>query len=235
MSKGALSLAVAVVLAVTATAAVGLTTERETVEAKCPPSLVDPDRIDDGDTYHDGRFRHPATAPTGVSSYILNYSPWVWFDSAVVAWPMLNRGVTKWGQIGWLEWEGDERATFVQYTPVDMFQGAVTAYFPARSLGVSSEYKVLKRGNAFQFYADGISYGAGAVNWTPDSAQLGGEIKTFSSQMPGGSTSGYSEWFSLSRIELGVDAWYDFGGASFPGINWAFGIQRLSSSQFRIW
>jgi hypothetical protein len=147
---------------------------------------------------------------------------------------MLLRGSHRWAQVGWLEWQGDERVTFVQYTPVDEFQGLVTAYFPARPLGLSSEYKVLKRGDAFQFYGDGISYGAGTVSWTPNEAHLGGEIRTLASQMPGGYNNSY-EWYSLSDVELGMDNWQSFAGVlSWPTYG-EFGSATTSPYQHRIW
>jgi hypothetical protein len=197
--------------------------------AKCRPN-----RPNDGTTYWDGRTRQPGVALHGVTSWILNYSPWVQPGSAVTAWSMLTRApaYSQWAQIGWLEWAYDERVTLVQYTPHDKWEGITTVYFPAEDLGVSTEYRVEFWSNQFHFYLDGTYLGAGAVNWSPNEAQLAGEIKTLASQMPGGINA--NEWFSLSKIY--TSGWVAFGGAgvqtpAYPD----FRHQELDAYQQRIW
>ncbi len=221
-------LAAAVILAA------GLGAESRTAEAKCWPQRT-PDSTPV--SRFDGRLRLDVT-PTGVRSYILNYSPWVWFGSNVSAWVMLQGPAPEgqWAQVGWIEWQGDERATVAQYTPINADSGYVTAYFPAQPLGSSTEYRVLFRTNDFQFFYNDVSLGYGAASWRPNVAFIAGETQTLASQMPGGSNSSYSEWFSLSQVEYGGwGGWYYFAGQRFPQDTRYFDQQIYNSWTQRIW
>ena len=55
------------------------------------------------------------TTPGGVYAQIYNYSPWVSgpADDTTSAWTMLDDGPS-WVQVGWIEFPGTDRRTFVQ-------------------------------------------------------------------------------------------------------------------------
>lgn len=190
---------------------------------KCQPG-----RSNNGATYFAGWTRNNAGAPGGVYSNILNYSPWVQPNSVVVGWSMLNRGTTQWAQVGWLEYAGGTRKTFVQWTTSPGV--TQTKYFNPQPTGQSTYYTVLYNNTPgkFTFQVNNSTITTETATFSPDSAQISGETKTLASQMPGGVYSG--EVFGDSHIYLG--SWSNFSGSNFVtnttyhGIGGSGGLQR---------
>jgi hypothetical protein len=107
--------------------------------AKCNPN-----RTQDTHRYWDGQYRAPGATVQGVSSYILNYSPWVSpASSQTTAWPMLTvtTGQQLYAQVGWWEGAYDDRRTFVEWTPSS--SSYLQLFFPAQPLDHLTNYKVL--------------------------------------------------------------------------------------------
>lgn len=184
------------------------------VSAKCQPNLAD-----NGKSYWAGTSRNPPSGyyPGGVSAYILNYSPWVQTNSDVYAWTMLvgpNTGPTKqwenWAQVGWQEHAGGTRYTFVDWT-----DGQGHAHWDHLGsplpVGSYTQYVTQYDGAYFYMSANGVSYPRQSAGWVPVEAEIEGEIHTLASQMPGGYSSGYHEFYNTAYVWF--TSWVPFDGS----------------------
>lgn len=151
----------------------------------------------------------PSISEGGIQADIFNYSPWVYrTDPGVTAWVALGDATTgSYGQIGWWESPGNVRYTFVQFwdEPGNHYWNNLD---PPQGVNTTHNYEVLYdpggnsggKGQYFTFWVDrngSNGYVTGSqYNWSPDFDQLGTEIHTRASQMPGGSSSPKHEVFS---------------------------------------
>lgn len=199
-----------------------------TAEAKCKPN-----RADNNVTYHDGWYRWPSSTPNGVSSYILNYSPWVNPNDSTSSIVSLNRpspSPPNWASVGWIEWAYDVRSTITQYTTPGVYN---SVYYPAQPLGQSTEYRVEYWGY-FAFSVNGVFLGNAPATWVPNQARAWGEISTLANQMPGAYNNNY-EWFSLTYLNHG-GGWQPFWGINTNDDPTKFGLYVTDPYyQFRIW
>lgn len=196
------------------------------VLAKCQPG-----RTNNGTVYWDGWYRSSSGTVGGVYSDILNYSPWVEPNNEVMAWTMLNNGGSNWAQVGWWEYAGGTRSTFVQWTTSPGHWS--TKFWTPQSVGSYSYYTTLY-GNTpgdFTFEVNGSTIDKETASFTPNDAQNYGEIHTLADQMPGGYNA--NEVFKATNVYIG--GWQSFSGTSTNSSSTYFGESNVSSTQRNIW
>ena len=168
-----------------------------------------------GQVYFAGWERTPGGNVGGGYSNILNYSSWVQPGSRTVAWVGLSKdpSTAEWAQVGWHEYPGDVRNTFVQWT-VGPGQ-YITPHLPAAEpVNAYTYYTVLwnYEPGKFTFYAAGRRLEGVNASFTPNQGENFGEIKTLASQMPGGYSN--PEYFSDTHVWY-ANAWRNFDGSVF--------------------
>ena len=208
-------LAIAAAISAFTVSFTGLIDDRTGVDAKCYPG-----RSSSWGTwlvYQESQY-HPVPPDSlhGVEAYIYNYDPFVWpihqyLEAHSMSWVMLNDHSQHWAQIGFQERLGDERYTFIQVKYGPTLSDIITMYFPPHPENGWVNYRVEYWGY-FQFFAGDIGYGAlpPQYSFTPNRAQIAGEITNRASQMPGGYQPGYRESFLLSKVHTG--GWVAFAG-----------------------
>jgi hypothetical protein len=215
---------IAVVLAMGMVAAVS---GASAANAKC-----DPHRANDGKNYWSGWERLPGATVGGVYSDIYNYSPWVHSSTGVVAWAMLNNGNGAWAQMGWLEYPGGDRRTFVQWTKSgDFFE----EHYVAQPVNTFTTYTVLWNNTPgkFTFRVNGSTIDTEDAGFAPNEGQLYGEIHSLWDQMPGALNN--HENFYNSHIYFGTNGWHNFNGSNHnTGSNY-FGNSRHNDTDTDIW
>jgi hypothetical protein len=175
-----------------------------------------------------------------VSSYILNYSPYVSTDNVnnrSSAWPMLTDNYHGWwAQVGWREFAYSSRQTFVQFTDNTSTGHATDWYTTADTLGNHNYYAVhTSADNAHFTYSLGSNtIYTGAKVFSPNEADILGETHTLASQMPGQNS--IPEDFDQSYVKLGGSVLPFGGGAvvvdpSNPDTSWAV---KYSATHFQI-
>lgn len=194
--------------------------------AKCKPN-----RPNDGKAYWDGWERTPNSTVGGVYSDIYNYSPWVRDTVGVTAWVMLNNGSDHWAQTGWLESTGGVRYTFVQWT--DSGGTAHEKWFSAQPVGSFSYYTTLwnNPSGKFSFQVNSRTIDTESAAFTPNEAEIFGEIPSLWNQMPGATQN--HENFDDSHIYL--SGWQNFSGTNYDTGGSNFGNSHVSSTQTDIW
>jgi len=102
----------------------------------------------------------------GIGGDIVNYSPWVYNSSyegtrdATTQWVMLADTLPdSWAQVGWLEYSGGGRHTFVEYVNSDYDVNWLNTFAPY-PIGDTENYQVLfnincPNNDCFTFWADG--------------------------------------------------------------------------------
>ncbi len=175
-TRGIAVLAIAVPLTVLAAPTVGAT------QTKC-----DPNRTNNGVSYFDGWFNTGTAGQVGgIYSNIENYSPWVYPNSSVSAWSMLdNPSEDNWAQAGWIEYAYGTRYSFVEYTTSP--GNYTTQLYPAYAVGDYTYYTTMYDGanSYFTFQIASNTMYQIQLSWVPDQAQNYGEIHTLADQMPG--------------------------------------------------
>ena len=192
--------------------------------AKCQPG-----RSNNGSVYFDGWVRSGSVG--GVYSDMLNYSPWVQPNNQVLAWTMLNNGTSNWAQVGWWEYAGGTRYTFVQWTTSpNRWQ---TKFWNPQSTGAYTYYTTLynNQPGKFSFQVSGSTIDAENASFTPNQAQNLGEIQTLADQMPGGYNN--NEVFKSTNVYIG--GWQAFSGSNYNSNGSYFGLNSVSSTQRNIW
>jgi hypothetical protein len=200
-----------------------------------------------------GSAAFPTKTPGGVYAKTLNYSPWVQPGSTVFAWSMLQQAGNAYlyGQIGWIEFGGGQRFTFVEAnnsgTPTGTWWRMTMAPDP---IGSSSYYTTLfnpynpsdptSRGN-LTWQDNGVDptggwyYGTG---WSPTEALVAGEIHNQADQMPGGVNQ--NETFTDTQIYKPAGpsgTWSAMAGTAFNEgpLPVLFGDTTPDSKTTRIW
>jgi len=102
---------------------------------------------------------------------------------------MLDDNGTDWAQVGWIEFAGNVRDTFVQFN--DPGTSYWTDLFSSYAINSTIQYEVgynpsCPKATCFSWYANGTWLSGSKYNWTPDDAQSFAEIHDQASQMPGG-------------------------------------------------
>lgn len=173
---------------------------------------------------------------SGASAKITNYSPWV-TSGFTWAWTMLTKeGVNVWAQIGWREHPGGSRYTWVQWT--DQY-GSWYDWSPTpQPVGQSTYYKAdYQSGNPysfFNFYVNGTKIHWGYAYWSPNSAQMTGEITTSANQEAGAVNS--RELFYDTQIYYS-GAWRYFSPTAYFNSHptWFGETPSGPSSYFYVW
>jgi hypothetical protein len=188
-------------------------------------------RGNNGVTYFDGWYRSPATTVGGVYSTILTYSPWVYSGSVVASWVMLNNDGLNWAQVGWWELSGNVRNTFVQWTTSPGH--ASTKTWAPKSIGSYYKYTTLYNNTPgkFTFQVADSTIDTETASFTPNEAQVFGEIHTLGSQMPGAVQD--HETFGSTNVDIG--GWQAFNGTDYNSSSTYFGATHVSSTVFHIW
>lgn len=176
--------------------------------AKCQPS----GRPVDSTHHWTGSRNFPNTTVIAVRSQIYNYSPWVQPGYDSVGYVMLRTADgTKYGQDGWEEYSGGSRYTFAEW---DNGYGWTKQERSPDATGTYSYYEVDWTGGTnpwFLFVIDGSQWFGQPLSpaWTPNAAEIMGEVQSSASQMPGGYST--HEQFLNRNINFGA-GWQSFGG-----------------------
>lgn len=135
-----------------------------------------------------------ATSFGGIYGTIDNYSPYVKSSSSedfTSQWVMLAYSGTKWAQVGWTEYPGSQRNTFVEFQ--DPGVSGWDNYFPPYAINSSIKYQVTYQptcpsDTCFSFFANNTSpqLAGTKYNWTPNDAESFAETHDQASQVPGG-------------------------------------------------
>ncbi len=194
--------------------------------AKCQPG-----RANNGQSYFAGGNRIQ-TNIKGVTSQILNYSPWVQPGSEVSAWVMLTLSSDHrwWSQIGWYEEANDNRHTFTQYTDSPNHWWT-DFWWPPEPVNTYTTYKVAISGTSFIFYVNGVIKKSAFAAFTPNEAQDFGELHTLASQMPGAALN--LEWFKSMQI-LSAGTWSNFSPTVWTTNNTYFTATWVNSAAIYI-
>lgn len=230
---------------------------------KCNPWVRDHSRVSDNVSYFDGEEADfgSNTELGGVQSYIFNYSPWVWpywyatptgktLKNASAAWVLLTGSPGFYYQTGWWENAYGERHSS-QYTNPLVSDTPYTQFLdPPKPVDATTWYVVLNRNYYYQSDPDWVTYSVGncpngpdcemtAAPWefAPNVAQVSGEIKTLSDQMPGDHN--VHEIFSNTQVYPGF-GWAALNGFHIVGDDNGnggnhFSYQPDSPTQFEIW
>lgn len=169
----------------------------------------------------------------GVRADILNYSPWVYDPgewSVSTSWVMLStQAGGRWAQVGWLEKPYDARRTFVQFSVPNAPYFHHFEWQP-EPVGQLTQYRVLygyPNSDSFSFYVNGN--GVLSTNWpqyTPDKAEVSGEVTSYANQMPGGYLAPELLFNSYYQITNG-GTYYSFDGDEVNTL-WLFGWEQRS-------
>ncbi len=199
------------------------------VSAAPASASCQPGRANNGVDYHDGWVR-AATGIGGVYSTILNYVPWVQPGSEVSAWTMLNNTTANWAQVGWWEYSGGTRHTFVQWSISPGVER--TKWFTPEPDGTYTTYTTLYGNTAGDFtFEFGSTKDLETASFTPNDAQNEGEVGTLADQMPGGYDT--SEVFKGTEAYIG--GWQAFSGNVVNQDSIDFGNTTASSTETIIW
>lgn len=215
------------------------TLQSSPASAKCWPN-----RVNNQVGYHNGWYTWNGSAWGGIYGQIFEYSPWVQPDPLAQfwssAWVMLNwpSGAGSWAQIGWVEFQGDDRRMFSQVLLVN--GDGLTRYGDPQPLGTYPYYSVLYNNvpGYFTFFVNGFEI----VDWrhysdfVPTYATISGEINTLATQMPGGYNT--SEGFFDVNVWQGQWWPYDFFHPRVFPVNdnpSEFGQLAVSQTQAYIW
>lgn len=206
-----------------------------TTYAKCDPGRGS----DYYQPYHDGWWNEPGGTVGGAYTSLLNYSPWVYPISSDndSAWTMLHDSAScthcDYAQVGWTEYAGDFRDTFVEWTHDGTFSDK---YFTAEPVGSYTTYSVLysPSTDVFTFQVANDTVETVGAQFTPDTGEQYGETQTLASQMPGGYNSGSHEVFSNAHI-YARGQWVEFNGIGNSTDSTYFKQDRSSNQYFQIW
>jgi hypothetical protein len=147
----------------------------------------------------------------GIYGNIYNYSPYVYSSSSSDSdsqWVMLDHSGTDWAQVGWIEFPGSVRHTFVQFN--DPGVDSWTNYFAPFTINSDPEYEVdynpsCPHVGCFAFYANGTWLTGTGHSFTPDDAQSAAEIHDKASQIPGG--------YNNTSYALNLHVYYNAGAS----------------------
>ncbi len=169
--------------------------------------------------YYIGAEQQPGVEVGGVKGYIYNYSPWVSStdNPGVTQWVMVTNGPS-WAQVGWREFPGSQRDTFVQFNIPN--ERSWTNSFPAYPINSNIEYAVTHDPNCtvhcFTFYANGRQLTDSNYNFAPGYGEAAAELNTQADQVPGG----YNDPSPVSSLQIFMPAgsngsWNTFTGSTF--------------------
>jgi hypothetical protein len=196
-------------------------------QAKCQPS----GRGNDGSHYWTGSARYPNATVGGVYSNILNYSPWVQPGYSDFGYSMLRTADgAKYAQVGWQEDAGGARYTFDEWT----HDGTWSRDHKSAYATNSHTYYTTLWGNTpgyFTFQTAGSTWETKPAQFTPNGAEIMGEVQTSASQMPG--ESGNHEDFTAMNIFIG--SWQAFSGDDYNSSTSWYSTSVLSTSQHQAW
>lgn len=200
-------------------------------EGKCVPN-----RSPYSSLYIDGAYSYGG-APTGIQSFMFNYSPYVYSGYTSSAVVSLQYGLSRQfvAMLGWVEYSNGTRYTMAQYTVPG--GGLATMTAPPQPVGTFTTYEIqyVAAPYRFLFTVNGSNpFGpVSSVNWYPNGAQTIGQINNFASQMPGGNNYPPNETFLYNDIEYGT-TWQPFYGTAINSNSSYFG-NGVNNSTFWIW
>lgn len=177
----------------------------------------------------------PATAPDGVKADVEEYQPFVTEGSEVSAWVMLNRGGTRWAQIGW--WRSKDGGLYSRYVFEQHVTdgGVVVTNF---SLGQyqTTNYRVdwTPATNTFSFKRGGTELWAATLAWDPQTFQIYGETHRKSDQMPGG-TGAHQKFSNTYMSYVGDTGWWSLTSSAGSNQGGWYGATRVNSVRYEIW
>jgi hypothetical protein len=202
-------------------------------------------RTDDGTSYWSGTRLDTYNTIVMVESKILEERPHVWpVGSDVSAWTMLTHEPTPsgqqfWAQIGWNEHRSSTstqvHTTFVQWT--DQYGGIGSIFdIPSAPIGSTPNYITTFDPNTMlaTLYRDSTGEASVYLGWTPDKAQVFGEIHTASSQMPGGTNVHVTMRNTMYQIQGNNPVAFNQAPNQYPSVDWAWSWKR-SSTAYDIW
>ena len=194
--------------------------------AKCQPG-----RTNDGTYYWDGWYRDSVKG--GVYSDILDYSPWVQPGAqGVTAWTMLDEnGASLGAQVGWWEVPYGSRHTFVRWsTSPGHWQ---TKFYTPLPTGSYSYYTTLwnNKPGYFSFEVNNTTIDTEVASFTPNQAQISGEIGALDYQMPGG----YDDPEVFEDSHAYISGWGSFSGGKLSYNSNYFGNNIISTYTDEIW
>lgn len=138
----------------------------------------------------------------------------------------------RWAQVGWWEYDEDERHTFGQWIGPN---SAVHTMFydPPKSVGTYTYYTVLYNPSSgvFTFQVNGNTVDTFTAGFDPKDAQTGSEIKTLASQMPGGYNS--HAVYTDNQVYMN-GSWQAFNGVTNYNSTY-FGLSQPSTSEIQTW
>jgi hypothetical protein len=164
----------------------------------------------------------------GVYANIRTYSPFVAGPNqgapsgdSVSEWVMLDAGTPgssdQWAQIGWLEFPGGVRNTFIQ--TADGSNNIHTDYYSPSPINSTQTYGVLYQPGAqdpFVIAENGVNLVEVHLSWAPDSADINAELHTEASQVPGGTADPSGQVAQVTNAHVwptaGSGSWGNFDG-----------------------
>jgi hypothetical protein len=172
---------------------------------------------------------------SGVRAYMLEYDPSIEVDAPTSAWVMLNRGVTRWAQVGWHKYNNGVRNVFTQHT--NDSGTWFTNNWPGQPVGTSTTYRVQHTFEdgfwRFKFWRGNTQLtSVSTTTWIPTIYSMHAETHNKANQMPGGTS---------SHMRF-TNAYYYVGGTIY-NINTAAGESddtihkaiKVSAAHYEVW
>jgi hypothetical protein len=126
------------------------------------------------------------TCLNGSYANIENHSPYVQSGVTEDFSMLVNVSVGGYGSVGWDKHSDNSRFNFIEYDDSDTGWNTVRKEYSASAVGNAPQYKVNYSANAFHFFIAGTNdLNFTSPNYTGCSAEQGGQIQNFNSQMPG--------------------------------------------------
>jgi hypothetical protein len=166
----------------------------------------------------------------GLYANIRTYSPFVAgpnqgapSNDSVSEWVMLDPGdlgnpnITEWAQIGWVEFPGGVRNTFIQ--TADGNNNLHTDFFAPSAINSTQTYGVLYQPGVqfpFTITENGSNLVSFSLSWVPSSADILAELHTQASQVPGGTADPSGQVAQVTNAHVwqnaGSGGWQNFDG-----------------------
>ena len=177
----------------------------------------------------------PAPAPDGIRADVEDYEPYVTEGSQVSVWVVLNRGTTRWAQIGWIRWKDAgvyAKSTFEQHVTD---AGQVVTNYTTRLYGTVN-YRIdwTPSTNRFSLKRNGVEYWAVTLAWDPLTYEVYGETHREFDQMPG-HYGGPMEFTNTYASLTGSSTWSSLTSSAGSNANDWYGAARVNGLRYQVW